>query len=553
MARVSRALFRGSRVPASVFLVLVGCLVSAGPLRAQDPHEVAGMLGRTLPPGYYDQLLLNPEFFRTADGWRARTIHAVESSTPLGGRLPVAVILALFADSREPAVSHEDIQAALFDGPTPYGTVSGYYTEVSGGRFTVEGEAFPWVRTSLTMAQVVGDSYGLGGSARTGEYLFEAAALADELVDFGQFDNDGPDGIPNSGDDDGSVDAVAFQFQEVAASCGGPSIWPHRSRLEYWNDGTPFITNDLRPDGTHIVLNDYITQGAFDCGGTEVQKATTIAHELGHVLGLPDLYDRSQGLEPQFRRWVVGCWSLMAAGSWGCGTEDRESWVRPTHLGAWEKTLLGWAQVQEVGRVLDEEFTLEPVLEGGRILKVPLEWEDPDFAWQEEDDEYLLIEYRIKEGFDQDLPASGVLVYHIDPKISGNRPCDTCPQIYRVALVEADGNASLRRSFLQGGNRGEPGDAWGALASGRLTNNTTPSSRLNSGERSPVSIYRIFLDAGLARITLSSKGLRTETLVQRFLETDDTPLTAEERSYLDAHGNGNGEYDVGDLRAHLRR
>ena len=39
-------------------------------------------------------------------------------------------------------------------------------------------------------------------------------------------------------------------------------------------------------------------------------------HEYGHVLGLPDLYDSSDGILPEQRRWVVGCWGLMAAGSW---------------------------------------------------------------------------------------------------------------------------------------------------------------------------------------------------------------------------------------------
>ena len=540
--------------PSVLAAILFLTFSAPAPARGQEMEAVSRISGRALPAGYFDQILQRPDFFQTRDGWRLRTARTMERSTALTGTLPVAVILALFSDSPEPSVGYGEVQAALFGSSSPYGSVSEYYSEVSGGRFTVDGEVFPWVRTSLSMAEVVGDSYGLGGTARTREYLFEAASLVDESVDFGQFDNDGPDGIPNSGDDDGSVDAVAFQFLEVSASCGGPAIWPHRSRLQYWNDDIPFVTNDLRPNGTHIVLNDYTTQSAFDCTGNNVQKATTIAHELGHVLGLPDLYDRSQGLEPQYRRWVVGCWSLMAAGSWGCGTDNRDGWLRPTHMGPWEKMLLGWLdEVEDVGRVLDQEFTLQPVQSGQRILKVPLEWDDPQYDWQAEDDEYLLIEYRTKEGFDADLPSSGVMVYHIDPKVPGNRPCDTCPQQYRVSVVEADGNRSLQRSFLEGGNRGEAGDAWGTLGPGSLTNNTSPSSRKTSGDRSPVSIYQIYVEAGLAHVVLSSKGFSNETLVQSFLEGQETPLTPEEMAYLDAHGNDNGEYDVGDLRAYLRR
>jgi len=181
-------------------------------------------------------------------------------------------------------------------------------------------------------------------------------------------------------------------------------------------------------------------------------------------------------------------------------------------------------------------------------LKVPLE-----SGAEGGKNEYLLLEYRTKEGFDLDLPASGVLVYHIDPKIGGNRPCSTCPQVYRVGMVEADGNNSLRLSFLQGGNRGEPGDAWWLSGPGRITSSTTPSTRLNSGEASGVTIYDISISGGLAHVTLSSRTVSDASLLQEFLGDLSTPLTPQERTYLDLHGNQNGQYDVGDLREYLKR
>lgn len=513
----------------------------------------ASAKGQGIPaPSFLDRLHRLEEQgdpLRPRRGWIARTARAMETSEALTGTLPVAVILALFADSPEPHVSAAEVQRALFDGPSPYGTASEFYAEASGGRFGLTGQVTPWIRTSLTMAEVVGSEAGLGEDARTEAYLFEAVAAADSLLDFTRFDNDGPDGIPNSGDDDGVADAVAIQFLEVAGSCGGPSIWPHRSRLEYWSDSVPFETDDIGAAGTPIIVSDYTTQGATDCGGVEVQNAATIAHELGHVLGLPDLYDRSRGLSPEERWWVLGCWSLMAAGSWGCGRADQGDWVRPTHFGAWEKEVLGWlSEVEVVKPALDLSFTLEPVRTAGRVLKIPLEPSAPL-----SDGEYLLVEYRTKEGFDADLPVAGVLVYHVDPKVDGNQPCDSCPRIYRVGLLEADGNNSLRRNFLEGGNRGEAGDAWGVTGPGSLTNNTDPSTRLNSGAPSPVTIYRIAVEEGQARVTLSSRAIPPGTLLQEFLKTGLTPLTPEERAYLDSHGNGNGRYDVGDLRAYLRR
>ena len=507
--------------------------------------------GRTLPQAYFQRIRQEPDFFRASAGWIHRTSQTIRNGEALTGTMPVAVILAHFSDSGTPVVSAEEVQRAMFDGPSPFGTVTEYFSEVSGGRFTLSGQVFPWVRTSLTMAEVVGAEWGLGDDGRTGEYLFEAVAAVDATVDFGLFDNDGPDGIPNSGDDDGQVDAVAIEFQEIAASCGGPSIWPHRSRLQYWReDEEPYVTDDLRPDGSHIVVDDYVTQGATNCGGVQVQNANTIAHEMGHVLGLPDLYDRSQGVPAESRRWVVGCWSLMAAGAWGCGTQDRTDWVRPTHMGAWEKYVLGWLDsVHRVGDVLGQDFTLEPAQQGNGALMIPLQPE----LWQEGGGEYLLMEYRTKEGFDKDLPASGVLVYHVDPKLNGNQVCDGCPQQYQVSLLEADGNNTLRRNFQDGGNRGEAGDAWGVVGPGVLAANTYPSTRLHSGSRSPVTIYQIAIEDGVARVHLSSYHVLAESLLQPFLTSAAKILSDEERSYMDSHGNGNGDYDIGDLRAYWMR
>ncbi len=536
-----------ARVPSALLIGLAILPAVPTPALAQEPPRVQGL---TLPPAYYERIRRQPDAFQLQDGWIRRAQRARATSAALEGSLRIAVILALFSDSPVPHVTQAELQRVLFDGPYEHGTVTEYYDEASGGRFALRGDVLPWVRTSLTMTEVVGGEFGLGEDAQTQAYLVEALDLADATVDFGRFDNDGPDGTPNSGDDDGAVDAVAFEFLEVAASCGGPGIWPHRWRIESWTDSTgPYVTNDPRPGGGAIVVNDYIVQSVVDCGGVEPQKATTIAHEMGHVLGLPDLYDRSLGRLPEQRRWVVGCWSLMAAGAWGCGTDDRVAWLRPTHLGAWEKEQLGWlAQVEEVIGVVDQEFTLDPVLASERVLKIPLERGE-----EADTNEYLLVEYRTKEGFDLDLPASGVLVTHIDPQIPGNRPCDSCPQVYRVGLLEADGNNSLRRTFPQGGNRGEAGDAWGVAGPGFLTNDTDPSTRLTVGTFSPVTIHEISVEGGVAYVTISSILVSTERLVRGLFHPAALLLTSGESEYYDRQGNGNGQYDVGDLRAYLRR
>ncbi len=523
---------------------LLGALVAhAAAARAQDIEVTAELMGRRLPEGYYDRIRQQPDFFEVRHGWLARASAAAEARAAVTGELPVVVIQALFSDSQDPAITHDDVSQVLFDGPYENGTITEYYTEVSGGRFTVAGQVLPWVRTSLTMAQTVGSSFGLGGDAQTGTYLLEALQLVDPTVDFAQFDSDGPDGMPNSGDDDGVVDAVAFQFLEVSASCGGPAIWPHRAGISFWTEGTPYTTDDLGDSGEPIVVDDYVTQSTVNCAATEIHSPSTFAHELGHVLGLPDLYDRSQGILPEERRWVVGCWSLMAAGTWGCGTMNVTPWVRPTHMGPWEKSELGWLTTEEiVGAVQGQEFTLQPVQTSGHVLRVPIN-----------DTEYFLVEYREKSSFDVDLPVAGVLIYHVDTEIPGNQPNPDGPQIYRVALEEADGNAALARTFLEGGNRGEPGDAFAATQPARFSGSTIPSTRSNAGVASGITFYSIAVEDGVARLTISTILIAADRLLQPFLRTAANGLTTGELEYLDGVGNGNGRYDVGDLRAYLKR
>ena len=515
-------------------LALLASAAAAGAALAQDVRVLAERAGRRLPPTYEQRLLRDPAAFEIRHGWTRAPERAARVNGVVRGSLPLVVVQALFADSPEPAFTTQQVSNVLFSGPAPYGTLRALYEEMSGGRFTVAGEVLPWVRTSLPRAQA-GDFHVVA--------FLEALRQVDANTDFGRFDNDGPDGVPNSGDDDGIVDAVAFHYLEPAASCGGPGIWPHRSGLAGWQlpDGSAsevFRTNDPRPNGQPVIVDDYITQSTVTCGG-QLLTSSTIAHELGHILGLPDLYHAVGGILPQFRRWVVGCWSLMAAGAWGCGNGGSfVDGLRPPHMGPWEKSLMGWTQEQVVGDVVNTEFTLQPVAAGGQVLRVPIR-----------PNEYFLIEYRPRTGFDQDLVNGGVLIHHVD-RNTAFFPCAGCPRVYQVSLVEADGNGALLRTAAEGGNRGEAGDVWGVGSRTRFNATTTPAARGHNGVVTAIAIHDITLSGGSARIRLSTV-FRREGLLKTLLNGGGDDLTAEEKTYLDATGNQNGRYDIGDFRKYL--
>ena len=460
--------------------VAVAAALSAGLIGAQELERLPALRG------------LGPELHGAL---RADQLGRALSRS--SGLLSIPVVLGLFSDSPPPHVSPAEVQAALFDGPAEHGTITEAYLEISRGALEVRGDVQPWVRTSRDLASVVGSSDGLGGDALSGAYFSEVLELLDRDVDFGLYDNDGPDGIANSGDDDGYVDIIAFEFLEISASCGGPAIWPHKWGLSGWDGVGAFETDDPSAGGGHIRVDEYITQSVTECDGVGVQDAAVMAHEFGHVLGLPDFYHPTvPSAGPFGRRWVLGCWALMAGGSWGCGpvTEGRPPFG-PVHMSAYSKERLGWLEWIDVGEVRDQEIFLDPVQRSGRALRVPL---------GSDGSEFLIVEYRAHYGFDRQLPADGVLIYKLDLN-ARLRPDTATADPYFLSLVEQDANNGLKRNALQGGNRGEPGDAWGVGGSmGRLSALTTPSIRLSDGRATSVTLHEVSVLAGRARLVLST-------------------------------------------------
>jgi M6 family metalloprotease-like protein len=518
--------------------------MSAVRLNAQDVEVAAAVLEQPLPQGYYARIAADADAFELRGGWIAKAEAARAAGMPVAGDFPLLVVPASFADSNAPTVSRDQLQRVLFDGPTDAGTLSEFYEVSSQGLFTVRGEVAPWVQTSLTVEEVRGTSFGLGDDARTGDWLREALALSDASVDFTRFDNDGPDGIPDSGDDDGVVDALAVEFLEAATTCAGtgPTIWGHRWEIAGWGDG-PYVSDDMGANGEMIQANDYVVQAAERCDG-RTQTTVVIAHEFGHAIGLPDLYDQTEGIFPSLRNWVVGCWSIMAAGQWGCGPALAEGrWDRPTHFGPWEKSELGWLpDLVVAGEVLEEVFTLRPVETTGDVLRLDL---SPT--------EYLLVEYRDGSGFDANLPGTGILVHHIDEtRITGARRCRGCPRVYVASLLEADDDDSLLTPEGEGGSRGEAGDIFAEAGIHRITNTTSPSSRLSSGAPSDVAIRRMVVENGVATITVSTRTVAPDALFGPFFGDAGQAPTSEEQLFLDAFGNRDGAYDLGDLATYFR-
>ncbi len=288
------------------------------------------------------------------------------ANAALGGARSIPVVLGLYNDITAAPFTKNAFDTEFFTGPWTPGTLRQYWSEVSYGLFDVTGTVFDWVPLSQNEAYYTGGaSQGYlpppYGTARTGDMIKEIVDSLDPSTDFGAFDNDGPDGVPNSGDDDGFVDVLLVVHPTFGAECDGfsPHIWSHSWTYSQWpaSGGQPYETNDPAAGGGLIRIDDYIVVPSVSCE-TGMIEIGVICHELGHAIGLPDLYDGNGSSSG------IGFWGLMGSGNWNTPAS-------PAHPCAWSREQLGWLNPVEIGwraRTVD----LRPVAASGDALKFPL-------------------------------------------------------------------------------------------------------------------------------------------------------------------------------------
>jgi M6 family metalloprotease-like protein len=411
------------------------------------------------------------------------------------GARAVLVVLGRFSDTGEPLVTSEQVRERMFIGAEGGSTLADFYEDQSGGAFTVTGDVTGWLQTDVTLLGAAGSLNGHGWVGEdVDQHVVALLSQLDPELDFGAFDNDGPDGVANSGDDDGRVDFLSIKYTEVSGHCGGPGPWPHFGGLSV--DGGPFVSDDAAEGGGTIEIPAYIMDSVIECDGTTPQGIAVTAHELGHAIGLPDYYRNPNGPEAENRHWTAGCFDLMAAGGWGCGGGALPTnGFGPTGFSAFSRWIVGWAELQEVTVADDETFVLEPLSASAHALRVRLAPESLE-SW--------IIEYRTQEGFDAALPDEGVLIYHRD-EFSGPRAVNPdLPPPYSYHLVEADGDNALRLVAAEGGNRGVATDYFARTdPSGPLGPESVPSTRDHLGGHSTLTIHEITRPGPTASVRLS--------------------------------------------------
>lgn len=387
---------------------------------------------------------------------------------PLGER-KVLVILIDFPDNPW------SITADQFDSLI-YGenqnSMRDYYTEVSHGKFTISQASVitQWVRAPRDYSYYIGDSFGIYPGTYPNNVqgiVVAACSLADPLVDFSGFDEDG----------DNMVDALfVVHAGHGAEETGNPNlVWSHKWQLSntgsgcpgpYQGDGVEIDVYSMEPELIDLT-DSRITVGVF-------------AHEFGHVLGLPDLYDRDGSTVG------IGLFGIMAAGSWGDANGTGLLGEYPTHFCAWAKYQFGWLDnLVEVARYgVPQREDLQVAAAASNPIAVRM-LEDPNGAdWEQYEGgtgEYFLIENRFQTGFDRSLPGNGLLILHVDDSRQHN-DTESHPL---VGIMQADGDEDFLLS-----NLGEDADLWKNSTYG-FGDTSKPNSFDYDGNPTGVWVYDI--------------------------------------------------------------
>lgn len=352
------------------------------------------------------------------------TAALLQESATARGRVHALTVFAHFGDeadlvgSQVPAFADD-----LFDENVP-GSVSHFYREMSRGQFLISGEVLPrWYGGRGSASRYIEPA---GSYADLAQEVIEAV---DGEVDLGLYDNDGPDGVPNSGDDDGYVD---FLFIVMRSTPPG-FIVAEATGIARLGLGSDYRSNDVSLSGGNIRIRADSSSrgpgGALQQGRNFEEAVGSMAHEFGHYFRLPDLYDTSSlddDASPEENSAGIGYWGIMGHGNRGWNERGG-----PNPFSVWSLAQLGWLGVENAQlEVVYEDMVdaeLRDVNAGGTVYLLP----------ESTGQGYYLVEYRSRRTsyYERNLPAEGLLIWYINPLAADNR--DEANRL--VELVCADG------------------------------------------------------------------------------------------------------------------
>ena len=367
--------------------------------------------------------------------WPASSVTAAESR-------PLLMILVEFSDMKLDSRFGAEYWYDKIFSCTAERSINRYYGEMSGGMFqytpAVEsaGTGNDGIVTVTLSAQhpqpeLVSDDpaqYGMLIQQLASDALYAADRAGD--IDFASYDTNN-DGYITT--DELIVGYIVAGYEASGTADMRYSVWAqqwHAYQMGVECDGKKLLRYEYGSDGS-MKIGNYIMQGQlFGSFGTDYYgwngtlplpdsrklsqsiQIGTLCHELGHTIGLPDLYNTVEQLNGVYYiEPSVGYLSLMASGNWGF-KQGQAPGSSPAYLDPWSRIRLGWLEPTEVQPGSAEVYEASSFASGNyQVYQIPTT----------DTNEYFLVENRQFQGFDAGLSIAidngGLAIWHVDNDI----------------------------------------------------------------------------------------------------------------------------------------
>ena len=306
------------------------------------------------------------------------------------------------------------------------GSVKKYFSDMSGGKFKPQFDLYGPITMPKNVAY-----YGEGSSSmeRYRELVYDACTMMDDSLDFSMYD----------ADKDGNVDLVYIIYAGYGESVSGieSTLWPKAfvCGTEIKKDGKYVrlagISNELngRPDVHYSSKSGLLINGVG-----------LFCHEFSHCMGLPDFYPT---VSPQ---WTTANGKKDFDAYDNQGMEDWDvmdngiylyNGYSPTAYTAWEREKMGWLTIETLTK--EGKVELKSIDEGGKAYRIK---NDKNTSGNE----YYIVENIQAKGWNKKLPASGMMVSHVEyePRAfsvfhGGDNSVNNIKKHPRMTIVPADG------------------------------------------------------------------------------------------------------------------
>ncbi|NIM17928.1 MAG: M6 family metalloprotease domain-containing protein [Candidatus Aminicenantes bacterium] len=425
---------------------------------------------------------------------------------PATGKVKILTLLVSFADYPN-QFPGDYINDRLYGNPSagyPYESLRNYYLRSSYNQLEIEGDVLGWYQTPYPRADVAPNDadYTGGNTVKRENLIKEVLTYYDNQGhDFSQYDNNG----------NGIIDYFIV-------------VWtgPRGEWIDFWWAYHVYFTDwNFKLDGK--VLGDYSWQSEKeDNRAASGLSVSTIIHETGHALGLPDYYDYDEDVGPS---GGIGHLGMMDSteGDHNCFSKFLLGWIDPMVFTSGLQTI----SFAPSGTTPDAAIVM------------------PGFDLQNPYAEFFMIQNRYPLGNDTDFTYPGLVIWHVDARLNDrgtNFEYDNSYTVHKLLRVmEADGLEEIETMLARfdAGDFYTPGTVFGPISS--------PSSAKYSGHPTAIQVDQIQLDNEMASAAITVQNLaRIDLYVERKVER--SWLTKKAYAQLDITIRFEGAIDASNSR-----